>query len=169
MVKHDYEELQNLIAKETPGPGQYNNFCVFQDKSKSRASTMGKRFSSAKAKPAPGPGSYTTRGNKFSTHGGAGSTTGQRWTFGSEPREINKDVTRRASKIPGCTDYSPKNHQKKGRIPISFGRKLLYALSKDHPGPGNYSPDTLNIQTQVRRKLQISRPVGPPKLRLKLC
>ena len=70
----------------------------------------------------PGPASYDTRQVSFTTGGGGGSHTGQKWSFGTEAREIDRDVISRASGIPACTDYDPvtKGGDKK-KIKISFG------------------------------------------------
>ena len=106
-----------------------------------RSYTMGKKIEAAKSMMKPGPEAYNTRGNQFFTRGGPGSTTGQRWKFGTEQRNINQEVMKRAAKLPACTDYDLSPKRKPG---ISFGAKLLDILKekkmKEMPGPGKYNP-----------------------------
>lgn len=91
-VKDDFQKLQTLVVKTTPSPGHYDNFKIFQDRSKMRSYSLGKKLQSIRSMKSPGPGNYEIRDNSFSTTGGAGSSTGQRWTFGTEKRKINYDV-----------------------------------------------------------------------------
>ena len=117
-AKADYTHLQTLISKQNPSPAQYDNFNSYFDKSKQRSFTIGKKFETAKSPQRPGPANYNTRQNVAFSRGGQGSSTGQKWTFGSENRTINKELLRRANKIPACTDYSPQSNFKKKNIKI---------------------------------------------------
>ena len=113
-AKDDYQKLQTMVVKQTPSPGHYDNFQIFQDRSKMRSYSLGKKLNAVRSLNTPGPGNYeTTRANSFSTRGGA--------KFGTEQRKINHDVIKHAKKIPACTDYSPSIKLNKGKIKITFG------------------------------------------------
>jgi len=102
------ERISAMVGKNTPAPGNYDNFKTFFDRSKNRCFTIGKKLNlRSKAGELPGPANYDTRGNHFATQGGAGSSTGKYWTFGTEPRSINSDVVKRAESVPAPTAYSP--------------------------------------------------------------
>ena len=165
--------IDSLVNVHSPSPGQYDNFKTFYDRGKRRNFTIGKKFAAPKQPLMPGPANYDTRQVLFVTRGGSGNHGGQKWSFGTESRGINKHVITQASQIPACTDYSPacNNGGKNKKIKITFGQKLLDILNHrpaQSPGPGKYRPDHFDLNTQVNRKLRISKPIAPPPLRPKL-
>ena len=72
----EYDQSVIIDSKQTPSPGQYDNFKLMFDRSKQRVCTMHAKFKPTKSAYMPGPANYETRSNKFSTMGGAGSSTG---------------------------------------------------------------------------------------------
>ena len=127
---------------------------------------MGKKFDigpSKADKVRPGPAAYDTRHKVFATQGGVGSSGGQHWSFGSEARTINREVIKLAQKTPAPSHYNPQ--KKRGEPKISFGQRLLDALNNraKSPGPAKYETGYLDIQSRIKSKLKMSRPVAPPE------
>ena len=137
----------------------YDNFKSIFDRSKLRSYTIGCKPKEPKKMKAPGPANYDTR-NKANllTQGGTGTKANLKYSFGSQKRDINVEVIRQAAALPSSATYNPSKKTASAKITFGVRKADLFGPKTDTPGPADYAPTTLNIQSQIRQRLSIQQP-----------